>query len=342
MYVMFLSRTKYTFTFIPPAFNISKISCTFARMFERLQSKWKVSGTQLLLILCVFALGGSATGWLGKIIMNWLSVERRWLWTLLYIFVVTLLWPLTVLIVSIPFGQFSFFTRYIKRIGSRMGIVERTASANDNKTSHINPQPLIAPVNIAIFASGTGTNAKKIIDHFGTIRMPGDRRSALVKLVVCNKPGAKVLDFAKEAGVETLLIEKEKFFRGNGYVDELVEAKIDFIVLAGFLWKISQPLIDRYRNKIVNIHPALLPNYGGKGMYGVRVHEAVINAGEKQSGITIHYVDEHYDNGDIIFQATVPIVDDETPDSLAEKIHLLEHSQYPRIIEQLILQPNGR
>jgi phosphoribosylglycinamide formyltransferase 1 len=201
------------------------------------------------------------------------------------------------------------------------------------------------PFNIAIFASGAGSNAKKIIDHFGTSRWPrensNEKQVGIVKLVVCNKPGAGVLKFAEEAGVPALLIEKEKFFRGNAYTDELKAAGVDFIVLAGFLWKVPQPLIDAYRNKIINIHPALLPKYGGKGMYGSRVHETVIQDGEKESGITIHYVDEHYDNGDIIFQARVKIDDNDTPESLAEKVHHLEHNNYPRIIEQLLTAPNA-
>ncbi len=310
-------------------------------MFERLQTKWKVSGTQLFLVLCVFALGGSATGWLGKLVMNWLSVGPRWLWTLIYIVVVTLIWPVTVLIVSIPFGQFPFFLRYLKRIGSRMGLLNRESEVGGRDS--LEDHRLMAdsdekPVGIAIFASGTGSNTKKIIEYFAG---PG-KEAAVVNLVLCNNPKARVLKMAEEEGIPSLLLEKEKFFRGTAYIDELKDAGIGFIVLAGFLWKIPQQLIDQYRNKIINIHPALLPNYGGKGMYGLKVHEAVINAGEKESGITIHYVDEHYDSGDIIFQHRVTLAQDETPESLAEKIHTLEHRYYPEVIERLILQPNGR
>jgi len=183
---------------------------------------------------------------------------------------------------------------------------------------------------IAIFASGAGSNAKKIIEYF-----KGNNKIQ-VSLIVCNKPAAGVLQIAADAGIPVLLIEKENFFRGNAYVDELKGAGIDFIVLAGFLWKIPQPLIDVYRNKIINIHPALLPKYGGKGMFGSKVHEAVITAGEKESGITIHYVDEHYDNGDIIFQATCPVSPNDTPDSLAEKIHTLEHENFAKVVEQCV------
>ncbi len=183
---------------------------------------------------------------------------------------------------------------------------------------------------IAIFASGAGTNAKKIIEHLS------QHPFIKVQLIVCNKPTAGVLDIAAANKIAAILIDKEKFFRGTGYADELKEAQIDFIVLAGFLWKIPQTLIDAYPNRIVNIHPALLPQFGGKGMYGAKVHEAVIAAGENESGITIHYVDEHYDNGDVIFEATCPVFKDDTPESLAERIHKLEHEYYPKIVEQLV------
>ena len=186
-------------------------------------------------------------------------------------------------------------------------------------------------MNLAIFASGTGTNAARIIDYF--------RGSTQIKvsLIVCNKPGAGVLGVAERAGVPTLLIEKEPFFRGGAYVAALEEKKIDFIVLAGFLWKIPEALVKAYPGRIVNIHPALLPKYGGKGMYGQFVHEAVIAAGDKESGITIHYVDEHYDHGDPIRQVKVLIEPEDTPETLAKKIHLLEYEHFPKIIEEVIL-----
>ncbi len=183
---------------------------------------------------------------------------------------------------------------------------------------------------IAIFASGKGSNAEKIINYF-----KGDGKIR-VRLIVCNKPGAGVIKIAEDAHIPVLIIEKEQFFRGGGYINELKDAGIDFIVLAGFLWKIPQALIEVYHNKIINIHPALLPKYGGKGMYGSKVHEAVIAAGEKESGITIHYVDEHYDNGDVIFQATCPVSAEDTPDSLAQKIHQLEHEHFARVIEECV------
>ncbi|UAY52166.1 phosphoribosylglycinamide formyltransferase [Ferruginibacter albus] len=185
-------------------------------------------------------------------------------------------------------------------------------------------------MHIAIFASGAGSNAQKIIDRF--------RSSSHIKiaLIVCNKEGAGVLNIAKTEKIPSLLINKERFFKGDAYLPELKEHHIDFIVLAGFLWKIPLALIQAYPNKIINIHPALLPNYGGKGMYGHFVHEAVIAAKEKQSGITIHYVDELYDHGNIIYQATCDIDEADTPDLLAKKIHVLEHLHFPRVLGELI------
>lgn len=183
---------------------------------------------------------------------------------------------------------------------------------------------------IAIFASGAGSNALKIIEYFKNHETIG------VALVVCNKPGAGVIDIAGSNNIPVLMIDKERFFRGDGHVADLASFNIDFIVLAGFLWKIPVTLTNAYPSSIINIHPALLPNYGGKGMYGMNVHTAIINAGEKESGITIHYVDEHYDNGDIIFQDKVSIDLSDTPETLAAKIHTLEHEHFPRIIEQVI------
>lgn len=193
---------------------------------------------------------------------------------------------------------------------------------------------------IAIFASGAGSNAQKIIEYFhknvdSTVENQNPP-AAEVALIVSNKPTAGVLWIAEKENIPTLIIDKERFFKGDGYVQELQQNQIDFIVLAGFLWKIPQALIDAYRNRIINIHPALLPKYGGKGMYGNFVHEAVVNAKEAESGITIHYVDEHYDNGDIIFQAQCPVHAFDTPEMLAERIHTLEHKHYPVVIEELV------
>jgi len=184
--------------------------------------------------------------------------------------------------------------------------------------------------NIAIFASGAGTNAQKIIDQF--------RNSSLarVALIVCNKKKAGVLQIADKENIPALIIEREKFLSGSGYLDELLERKIDFIALAGFLWKIPAVLLQAYPRRIINIHPALLPKFGGQGMYGNNVHDAVLAANESESGITIHYVDEHYDNGDIILQIKCPVLEGDTSESLANRIHTLEHANYPLVIEHLV------
>ncbi len=204
---------------------------------------------------------------------------------------------------------------------------------------------------IAVFASGAGSNTAKIIERltptFAEASVgkpnpsPGGEGSNIapkieVALIVCNKPGAGVLKIAAENNIPTLLIDKEKFFRGDGHVQELKERGIDFIVLAGFLWKIPSVLIKAFPKKIINIHPALLPQYGGKGMYGQFVHEAIIKNKEKESGITIHYVDELYDHGDIIFQAHCPVLNNDTAETLASRIHQLEHQFFPKVIEQVI------
>jgi len=185
-------------------------------------------------------------------------------------------------------------------------------------------------IQIAVFASGTGSNAQQIIQHFRA------NTRATIALIVCNKPGAGVIDIAAAADIPVLMIEKEKFFQGDAYTAELNAFGIDFIVLAGFLWKLPSKLVAAYSGRIINIHPALLPKFGGKGMYGNYVHEAVIKAGEKESGITIHYVDEWYDHGNIIFQASCLVEEDETPASLARKINMLEHTHYPAVIEKTV------
>lgn len=185
-------------------------------------------------------------------------------------------------------------------------------------------------IKLAIFASGGGSNAAAIIEHF--------RNSTTIKvaLIVCNKPGAGVIQIAEREHIPVLLIEKERFFRGDGYIPEIRKYGVDFIILAGFLWKIPVSIIKEWSGKITNIHPALLPAYGGKGMYGRFVHEAVIAAKEKESGITIHYVDELYDHGATIFQVRCPVYEDDDAISLSFRIHKLEHENYPKIIEKIV------
>jgi phosphoribosylglycinamide formyltransferase-1 len=157
-----------------------------------------------------------------------------------------------------------------------------------------------------------------------------------VVLIVCNKPGAGVLNIAVREGIPTLIIEKERFFRGDSYLPEMEDASIDLIVLAGFLWKVPPALIKEYPGRIINIHPALLPDFGGKGMYGHFVHQAVLDAGKKESGISIHFVDELYDHGRVIFQAKCPVNENDTVESLTERIHLLEHEHYARVVGELV------
>jgi len=185
-------------------------------------------------------------------------------------------------------------------------------------------------VKLAIFASGAGSNAAKIIEHFA-----GDK-AVLIDLIVCNKKEAGVWGIAAAHQIDTLLINRNSFYETADCVNQLQSRGIDFIVLAGFLWKIPPSLIEAFPNRIINIHPALLPKYGGKGMYGNFVHEAVIAAGEKESGITIHYVDANYDEGDIIFQAKCSVEANDTPTSLAAKIHALEHAHFPIVIDNLL------
>ena len=185
------------------------------------------------------------------------------------------------------------------------------------------------PIHVAIMASGAGTNAQKIIDHFK------NSKRVKISLIGCNNPHAGVLKIARHENISCLILEKEKF-KSAGYVDEFKKLQIDFIVLAGFLWKVPPILINAFPGKIINIHPALLPAYGGKGMNGDAVHNAIIASKQKESGITIHYVDDKYDHGAIIFQATCPVEKSETAVSLTNKIHALEHKYYAVQIEKLL------
>jgi phosphoribosylglycinamide formyltransferase-1 len=183
---------------------------------------------------------------------------------------------------------------------------------------------------IAIFASGNGSNAERIVRYF----KPDN--SVEVSLVLTNNPKAGVIERANRLGVNCRVFNRHILRETNDIVDLLVKEKIDLVVLAGFLWLIPRNILEAFPNRIINIHPALLPKYGGKGMYGHHVHEAVINAGEKVSGITIHFVNERYDEGQIILQKEVDILDSDTPDSLAGKIHQLEYEYFPKVIEDLI------
>lgn len=182
---------------------------------------------------------------------------------------------------------------------------------------------------VAILASGSGSNAENIVHYFK------DSKNVKIVLFATENPAAFVIERAKKLDIKCEVFSMETFKNGN-FIKVLDENKVDFIVLAGFLKLVPEYLIKAYPNKIVNIHPALLPNYGGKGMYGVKVHEAVIANSEPESGITIHYVNSHYDEGGIIYQAKCLIDKNDTPDTLATKVHALEYEYYPKVIESLL------
>ena len=293
------------------------------KALKRLQEKWKLGTGQFWLVILTFALGGSLSGRLCSFLLKLVFLEKNWAFWLVYPLFLTILWPFSVIFVSFFTGQFAFFKGYLTRVGSRL--------LGRGK-----------PVHIAIFASGAGSNARKIIEYFenrtagSSVNGTGTKSAAIkVSLIVCNVPGAGVLEIAKEKGIPSLIINKPDF-SATGYVESLQNADINFIVLAGFLWKVPEVLVRAYPKAIINIHPALLPKYGGKGMYGARVHEAVITAKEKESGITIHWVNEHYDEGAIIFQAKCSIDANDTAETLANKIHALEHAHFAPTIEKLL------
>ncbi len=182
---------------------------------------------------------------------------------------------------------------------------------------------------IAIFASGRGSNAAKIMAHFS------DDPHGVVALVCSNRADAGVLETAQENGIETYILDRARFNDGHSVVQQLKNANIDLVVLAGFLWKIPADMIEAFPNRIVNIHPSLLPKFGGHGMYGMNVHKAVIEAGESHSGITIHLVDDLYDHGARLFQARVKVEPNDTAEQLASRVLELEHRYYPKVIEGL-------
>jgi len=184
--------------------------------------------------------------------------------------------------------------------------------------------------NIAIFASGSGSNAENIIRYFST------EKSAKVTLVLSNNRDAFVLKRVENLNVKGVFFDRDDFYKSDRVIDILQEEKIEFIVLAGFLWLVPDNIINIYAGKIINIHPALLPAYGGKGMYGDAVHKAVIENREKESGITIHFVNNEYDKGKIIFQARCDIEPHDDYASLANKIHALEYEHFPRVVEEVV------
>lgn len=188
----------------------------------------------------------------------------------------------------------------------------------------------ISPKKIVVFASGSGSNAENIIRYFQ------GSGTAEVTAVMSNKPSAKVLDRAQKLNVTALYFDRDAFYNSNEVLHILEDTNPDLIVLAGFLWLFPSSILERFPNKVINLHPALLPKFGGKGMFGSNVHKAVLENNEKETGITIHYVNEKYDDGQIIFQKAFPISSEETLTSLTEKIHELEHRHFPKVIENLL------
>lgn len=186
--------------------------------------------------------------------------------------------------------------------------------------------------NLAILASGSGTNAENIAKYFV------NNDAVSVKIIISNNADAYVHERAKQLGIPSVTISRKDVMNTDALLRVLESYKIDFVVLAGYLVRIPDNVTEKYNHKMVNIHPSLLPKFGGKGMYGNRVHEAVIEAKEKESGITIHYTNDKYDEGEVIFQAKCEVKPDDTPDSLAHRIHALEYEYYPRVIEETLMK----
>ena len=186
--------------------------------------------------------------------------------------------------------------------------------------------------SILIFASGSGRNTENIIRHFQT------SEDICVSHVLTNNPYAGVIEKAKNLGVEVKLFNRKKFYETDYILNFLQQGNPSLIVLAGFLWMVPEKIIHAFPKTIINIHPALLPKFGGKGMFGLNVQKKVLESGEKESGITIHYVNEKYDDGDIIFQKKCSVVSGETPESLIKKIHELEDNYFPEVVERLLLE----
>lgn len=183
---------------------------------------------------------------------------------------------------------------------------------------------------IAILASGSGSNAENIAKYFG------ESNYAQVSFIIANNPEAYVLERAKRLGIESAVVTRQQFMEADSVIEMLREHEIDFIVLAGFLLLVPAKLIQAYPGKIVNIHPALLPKHGGKGMYGDHVHKAVVESGDTESGITIHLIDENYDKGTTFFQAKCPVLPTDTADDVAAKVHALEYEHFPHVIEEIM------
>jgi len=213
-------------------------------------------------------------------------------------------------------------TRKHEPVGIELPFLLRTLPFKTNRSEMLR--------NIVILASGSGTNAEAIVKHFS------QSEHGRVSLIMSNRQDAYVLVRAAKLKIPAFVFSRTDLYETDIVLNRLIDEKPSLIVLAGFLWLIPEKILNRFPNQIINIHPALLPKYGGKGMYGQKVHEAVIAAKEKESGITIHYVNQHYDKGDIIFQAHCPVSPDDTAEILAKRIHELEYRHYPEVIDKLL------
>lgn len=285
-------------------------------MFKNLQKKWNVSPKRLWVILAAFAIGGSLCGFLGKKIMAFTGIEKGVLYLACYIIVVTLSWPICVVLISSLLGEYPFFKNYLNNIYKKM-----TGKSAANR------------FKIAVFASGAGSNAERIIKYFSN-----EIESQIsVDLLVTNKALAGAITKAKNHGVPFIVINDQDLEVPTTLVQTLKNKKITHIVLAGFLKKIPKDILNIYPNRIINIHPALLPKYGGHGMYGHYVHEAVKKNGDTETGISIHLVNEAYDEGKLVFQKSCNIDVDDTAESIAQKVLLLEHTHFAPVIKDWIL-----
>jgi len=193
----------------------------------------------------------------------------------------------------------------------------------------------MSTIHIAILASGSGSNAENIFNYFS------ERKDVEISLIISNKAGAYVHKRAERLGVPSLTMSKQDLEDSDKILEVFKTFQIDFVILAGYLLRVPKGLIQAYLNRILNIHPALLPKFGGKGMYGDKVHMAVVEAGEKESGITIHYVNENYDEGDIVFQSKCSVLENDTPEEVASKVHALEYKYFPSVIDSIIKKEFG-
>lgn len=287
-------------------------------MLNKLQKKWGISGKRFFMVMVVFALTGTTAAWLTAEITGWLRIEKfSFAWWTLKVGMLLIGYQILLLFYGFVFGQFDFFWHYERKILSHMRLLP--------------PQP--EPARLMVFASGAGSNAEKLIQYFNE----NSQKSSIAKVtqIVCNKENAGVLKIAEKYDVPVMMIHKKELERGA--YNEDWKKHGDWIILAGFLLKIPSSLVNTFPKRIVNLHPALLPLHGGRGMYGMRVHEAVLASGESETGITIHFVDDEYDHGETIFQARCTLQPNETPETLAQKIHQLEHLHYPEQIEKLVV-----